>query len=58
MTELDSIIGVILTLFIVFLLGYVFVLVFWELSPLLAVLFILAMAIIVIGILFGILRRE
>ena len=58
MMNLDDIMKAIITLFIVFLLGYVFYLVLWELSPLSAVLFILAIAIIVIGILFGILRRE
>jgi Na+/H+ antiporter NhaC len=57
MPDLNAIVEVLFTLFIVFLLGYVFLLVFWQLSPLLAVLFCVVMAVVVIGILSGIFRR-
>jgi hypothetical protein len=56
--DLEAIVGILITLFVVFLLGYVFFLVFLQLSLTLAIFFILAIAVIVIGILLGIFRRE
>lgn len=58
MPDIDDLIEMFISLIVIFLLGYVFYLVFWQLSPLMAVLFIVAVAIIVIGILLEITRRD
>jgi membrane protein YdbS with pleckstrin-like domain len=58
MSDLDNIIEAIVGLFIAILLGYVFFIALSALSPLLSAFFIIAVAIIVIGIIIGILRRE
>jgi hypothetical protein len=57
MLDLEEIIEAIFTLVVVLLLGYVFVLVFLELSPVLAGIFIIVLALVIIGIIFGMLRR-
>ncbi|MDH5482202.1 MAG: hypothetical protein OEY22_04905 [Candidatus Bathyarchaeota archaeon] len=58
MSEIDKIIEAIIGLFVICLLGYVFFLVFMQLSPVLAVVFVIAIVLIVIGMILGILRRE
>jgi Kef-type K+ transport system membrane component KefB len=58
MSDIDNIIEAIVGLFIICLLGYVFFLVFMQLSPILAVVFIIAIALIAIGMILGILRGE
>lgn len=57
MPDLNAIVGVLFTLFIVFLLGYVFITVFSALSPTLAFLFGIVLVVVVIGMLSQILRR-
>jgi hypothetical protein len=57
MTDFNEIIQAIVAVFIIVLLGYVFTLVFWELSPILAVVFAIVLVIVVIGMLFQILKR-
>lgn len=56
MTDLDKAIEAIFTLVIVFLLGYVFIIAFATLSPILAFFFAIALVVVVIGIIYGILR--
>lgn len=51
MADIGGIIGAFLTIIIVFLLGYVFLTVFWVLNPALAILFGIVIAVIVIAIL-------
>jgi len=57
MPDLNAIVEVLFTLFIVFLLGYVFITAFSALSPTLAVLFGIVLVVVVIGMLSQILRR-
>lgn len=56
--DIGGIIGAIITLFIVFLLGYVFLMVFWQLNPALAILFGIVIAIAVIAIIAKLLRGD
>ena len=58
MPDLNDIIEAFFALIIVLLLGYVFLLVFWQLSPLLSIFFGIVVAVVVIGILSQVLRRE
>ncbi len=55
--EVENIFKGVVTLFIVLLLGYAFYIVLSALSPAVAALFAIAIAIMVIGILIGIFRR-
>jgi len=58
MPDLEGIIGIMITLFIVVLLGYVFFLVLYPLSAALAILFIIVITLIVFGILYGIFKGD
>jgi len=58
MPDLNDIIEAFFAVIIVLLLGYVFLLVFWQLSPLLSIFFGIVVAVVVIGILSQVLRRE
>ena len=56
MGDLDDLIEAFLAIFVIFLLGYVFTLVFWQLSPIMAIVFIIVVGIILVGILLEIFR--
>ena len=47
--DIAGIIGVIITVFVVLLLGYVFLMVFWQLNPALAILFAIIIGIIILA---------